>query len=176
MENWELVCFIWDKEMDFVDPASLTQRHCLEDSDEEDESLTTQSTDAGSFIIPEDTAKLPPGSNLIITIGQAASIFAQSYLSITPLPFCTISTDCQTVFKDKHFSSSSTAQFVVSEGFAVQGYKQFYLCTHQRELNSQLCNSWCDKVSVSLMLSEQCSGGWLENEFFKELRISLHAA
>ena len=164
--------------MDFVDPASLAQRHCLEDSDEEDESLTTPSTGAGSFIIPEDTAKLPPGSYLILTIGQAASIFAQSYLSLTPLPSCTISTECQTMFKDKYFSKSSTAQCVVSEGFTAQSKEsaeQFYLCTHKRELNSQHCNLWCEKVSVSFRCLGRDDGELILCSFTYFAHLGAHA-
>lgn len=130
--------------MDFVDPS---QRHCLEDSDEEDDSFIPNNE---AFTFPNGTDKLEAGSNLIIAVGQPASIFAKGYLSLDPLPSCTISTEFLTLFKDRHFTSPAQhSNSVVSEGFGVEckELEHFYLCTHEKQLNSQYCTLWCNKVN-----------------------------
>lgn len=140
------------KEMDFgisLDPASVTQRHCFEDSDEDEDESARNETE--QFITPENqSAGLAPEANLIIAMGQPASIFARSYLSLDPLPSCRISAHSHTVFKDRYFSSRGHTHNVVSEGFDVKckgsEIEKFHLCIHENQLNSQHCNSWCTKV------------------------------
>ncbi len=149
--------------MDFgisLDPSSVSQRHCLEDSDEEDED-SKESETAGNvgeaFKLPDQREQLPPAANLIIAIGHPAVVFTKIYLDLEALPSCTISTDVLTVFKDKHFTTGSYHQgdeYIVSEGFEIKctgsDLERYLLCTHEQLLNSQYCNLWCSKVQTHM--------------------------
>ena len=134
--------------MAFVDPGLLTQRHCLEDSDDEED----------GFELDDTTFKISnpwlagKKSCLIMAVGQPASIFARSYLPALP-SLCTIVTDSSTIFKDRYFTSGSAqhSDCVVSEMFDIESgedkEQNFSLCVLEKQLGSQYCSQWCNKVN-----------------------------
>lgn len=139
--------------MDFgVDPSSAILRHCLEDSDEEEEDIS-DSDNERTFLTPDQDGEPSPGANLILAIGQPASIFVRSFLSLDPLPSCRITVPSPTVFKDRYFPTGRQPdghKHTVSEGFRVKNAdstsERFLLCIHEQQLNSQYCNLWYTKV------------------------------
>ena len=142
--------------MDFgisLDASAVTQRHCLEDSDEEEEESETTGITSETFTVPDRRDEVVAVSNLIIALGQPAVVFAKSYLDLEPLNSCTILTDKLTAFKDKYFSTGVHRQgntYTVSEGFDVKcigsNLERCVLCSHEQPLSSQHCNLWCSKV------------------------------
>ena len=142
--------------MDFgisLDPSSVAQRHCLEDSDEEEEDdIKSGGNEADIFTLPE-TCNLGPGVNIVIfTIGLPASIFIKSYLNEL-IPSFKITTNFPTVFKDKFFTTSTPQ--TVDEVFEVQSKgekseEKFLVCVHKQQLTPQHCNLWCNSVSVCI--------------------------
>lgn len=138
--------------MDFgisLDPSSVAQRHCLEDSDEEEEDdIKSDGNEADIFTVPEKTSSgSGPGVNTVIfTIGLPASIFIKSYLNPESIPSFKTTTNFPTVFKDKFFTTSTPQ--TVDEVFEVQN-KGFRVCVHKQQLTPQHCSLWCDRVSVT---------------------------
>ena len=144
--------------MDFgisLDASAVSQRHCLEDSDAEED----DEVDSGQiqlFTSPDvATSNAITGANLIMGIGQSASIFIESYLSLEPIPAFTVQTDSHTAFQSWPRSThSQRSAYAVSEGFKVNcknpEQENFIACTHKELLNTLQCNSWCSRVSTCL--------------------------
>ena len=140
--------------MDFGISLDPIQRHCLEDS-EEDENEYAQSinNESEAFIIPGPTVDLDHDVNLIITVGQIPSIFVKSYFTLNPLFPNAILANSVTVFKDKYFSvDRKCSEWTVSEFFDLKckddktASERFSLCVHEQPLASGYCNLWCTKV------------------------------
>lgn len=146
--------------MDFgisLDPSAVAQRHCLEDSDEEEEDevdIKSDGNEADIFTVPEKPCTdLGPGVNIVIfTIGLPASIFIKSYLNLESIPSFKVTTSFPTVFKDKFFTTSAPQPQTVDEVFEVQNKggksEKFLVCVHKQQLTPQHCNLWCNRVSV----------------------------
>lgn len=136
-----------------LDASSVPQRHCLEDSEEEEDDEVDIDHEQTQIFISSDVARSSPSrANLILALGQSAAVFIKSYLNIEPVPSYRVETNSHMVFKDKHFPTNTEGQTnAVSEGFEVgcksSENEKFFACIHEQQLNSQHCILWCAKVS-----------------------------
>lgn len=137
-----------------LDASAVSQRHCLDDSDDDEgeDEVDTEQTEVFTSPLATNTC-VDPGTSLIVAIGLPASIFLKSHLNLELVPSCTIETNSHRVFKDKHFSPNAQNKAeAVSEVFDVKckapESEKFLACTHEQQLNSQHCNLWCTRVSV----------------------------
>ena len=134
--------------MDFGIALDEVQRHCLEDSDEEEDESDDQQRDI--FSCPDSGQRV---KTLILAIGQHACILVKSHLNLEPSPSFVFEAESLTVFQDKCFSPASQEKGIaVSTGFTakctpVADTGQFFVCAHEQQLTSQHCNLWCSKVS-----------------------------
>lgn len=151
--------------MDFgisLDASAVPQRHLLEDSDADEDDEVSVGTDREQIFTSPDVGSggATTGENLIIAIGQSASIFVKSHLSLEPVPAFAVQTDSHTVFQSWP-RNTRRSTYTVSEGFKVccknPEQENFLACTHEELLNTLQCNSWCAKVSVYLHRHNQCS-------------------
>ena len=143
----------------YVDPSSLTQRHALYDSEEEEENgketVDITRSDAG-------TAPIKEGGTLIVAVGTTASIFVQSYLAVVDGPLCSLVANSPTVFKGKFFPSprrshadetKSEDSVCVSEVFAAKTNSEekgsCCVCVHEKNLKPEYCNAWASKVKCT---------------------------
>ena len=140
----------------YVDPSSLTQRHALYDSEEEEENgkeaVDITISDAG-------TAPIKEGDTLIVAVETTASIFVQSYLAVVDGPVRSLVANSPTVFKGKFFPSPRSSHadekksedpVCVSEVFAAKTNSEekgsCCVCVHAKPLKPEYCNTWASKV------------------------------
>ncbi len=145
--------------MDFgmsLDSSSVGQRHCFEDSDDEEENSSSElSIIRESFtLFPENIEKGQSTTVLFITIGDAASIFAKSYFSLKSIPSSKILANSVTVFKNKFFPGNKISPtHTVSEFLNIEPKDEgsnLTLCDHPEMLNSQYSNVWCAEVKMGV--------------------------
>lgn len=141
-----------------MDSDFVIQRHCFEDSSEEED----DEVDEPTFTTPNfNKTDLNHGANLIIAVGQTASLFLRSHFIVDLLSSCTITTTSLRVFKDKYFPTPvqhSAGSYTVTEVYTMRqkegnsgssSTENFYLCVHEQPLDSRFCNQWCAKVNKS---------------------------
>ena len=139
-----------------LDPYTVTQRHALYDSDEEEE---TEENVSGCFSISSETQLQElSGCTLLIAVGQIAAIFTKSYLILEPEPFSVITTNSLKALKDKYFAEKGVLAegevLPVSELYRARkrsaSSRPVLVCIHEQPLNSEYCNPWSQKVHIYL--------------------------
>ena len=157
--KWRINYHVYCMEQDlgiFLDPSTLTQRHALYDSDEEEEAEENVS---GCFSISAETQLQGLSEcTFLIAVGQTAVIFTKSYLVLDPDPFSIITTNSPKALKNKYFVEKGVLAegevLPVSELYRVKkkttSSGPIIVCIHEQPLSSEYCNPWSQKVCVYL--------------------------
>lgn len=138
-----------------LDPAAVTQRHTLYDSDEEEEEIEIAS---GVFSVNLKAPISGGGVALLVAIGQTAAIFARSYFVLDSEPLCQITSESSKVLAGRYFESRLTAhakedaRVTVQVGEVYNAKRKspgapFLVCIFENALKSEYCNLWAAKVS-----------------------------
>ena len=140
----------------FLDPSTVTQRHALYDSDEEEE---TEENVSGCFSTSAETQLQELSKcTLLIAVGQTAAIFTKSYLVLDPDPCSIITTNSPKALKNKYFAEKGVLAegevLPVGELYRVKKKSTssgpIIICIHEQPLSSEYCNPWSQKVCVYL--------------------------
>lgn len=141
----------------YVDPAVVTQRHALYDSDEED--VETEKEEI-NISFSDCRSSIAEGGTLLIAVGLTTSIFVQSYPVLESESCCSILANSETIFKDKYFPSGSQERkgsrddlTRLSEVYGVKNGASgtrsrgnCFVCVHEKPLKADYCNMWASKV------------------------------
>ena len=153
-----------------LDPYTVTQRHTLYDSDEEE----TEENVSGCFSISSETQLQELSEcTLLIAVGQTAAIFTKSYLILEPEPFSVITTNSLKALKDKCFAEKGVLAegevLPVSELYRARkkstSSRPVLVCIHEQPLNSEYCNPWSQKVRVDLSWFPSSSTAFLSQSW-----------
>ena len=135
-----------------LDASAVTQRHTLYDSDEEENDIKNPEE---IFHVTDTSGPTPDKSGciLLITVGQAASIFVRSYCVVDDTPVSRITSAQPTVIKDKYFSDNggdSDQSVTISEVYSPKTTDgcdgKYFVCVQEKQLKSEYLNIWCSKV------------------------------
>ena len=136
-----------------LDPLSVTQRHTLHDSDEEDEARAAV---AAFSITP--TAGSDGIGTLLVALGQYGVAFVRSFLNLSGQASFQLTSSSSKVVKGLYFpihGSDSEESLPVSTSMVYEARRkgsesdnggQFMVCTHEQPLNSEYCNLWAAEV------------------------------
>ena len=140
------------QELDFF-PAP--QRHTLYDDEEEEAEGDRLDKKDSLFAVSSSSALLKRGGAILIAIGKASAVFARSRLVLQTLkPSCILTSNSGDVFKDAYFPAEKVSrecnEVTVSELYEAKAVaveeRSAYVCIHDRELRSECCNVWAEKV------------------------------
>ncbi len=148
--------------MDFgisLDPLSVTQRHAVYDSDEEEQE-EAEGTAENFFI--RGTSSSSESCTLLIALGQVSVTFVRSFLILEDQPTFLLSSRTSKVVKGLHFPARShegeggqELPDPVSSVYVARGKQPgsgeeglFLVCTHEKVLKSEYCNLWAAKVNL----------------------------
>ena len=137
-----------------LDPLSVPQRHTLYDSesDEEKEPQPQSELDSVFAVDGRNTnveERFLTGKGLVVAVGSFASVFVRSFVRLRTELLCSVRADAGKVQRGKHFSCGSGAE-EITHFHEVEGNAEWVVCSHDKELRIEYCNSWTEKVHRTL--------------------------
>ena len=130
-----------------LDPLLVTQRHTLDDSEDEDEE------DLQKTPVIFSVVGMVPNSRgtLLMAVGQTPAVFMRSFLDLEKEAAYVVTTETARVVKNSCFPSPSKdlQSVTISEVYAAKrkvAGAPFLVCVHEKSLKSEYGNMWATTV------------------------------